>query len=589
MKRHIRMHAVLSAALVLGTSSARAVDDVPVRAMTDELARSMAQLRLDQMERPYFVAYRMDDMEVATISASLGSLTRVEPARSRWVNVELRVGSYDLDNTNYVSAASFPGGANGAWGPLDDDYREIRRVFWRATDEQYKSALESLAAKRAALQARKRSVEEPDFTREVPHVEAGKVERTDATIADLQTLARELSAVFSGLPSIQRSSVRIDTRDVRTRYVNSEGSSFTRSAPFIKLSIQAEARAEDGQPVSDSIDVYARSVSELPARDSLIAEARGMARRIVQLRAAPLIERYNGPVLFEGVAAGEIFAQQFAGALSSARQPVGDDPRFEAFYAQAAAQLGGGSWIDKVGARVLPEFLTVTDSPLDRVQGTGALLGGQRVDDDGVACRETRLVERGVLKRLLTTRVPVRNLAASSGSRRGGGAAPSNLIVTSQRAVPNAELRRDLLSRARARGLDYAIIVRRVGGGGATASLLRLAARMAAQSSEGSNAMAEVVRLHADGREELLRGVELAELPPAAFRDIVAVGDTATVYTGEFVNLLQSMFTQTAPAGGIMPVISCVVPALLFDEVSLVKTPGPFPVPFVAAPPLAAQ
>ncbi len=580
----------VAAALAMALSSARAEDDVPLQAMRDELARSMSQLQIQQMDRPYFIAFRVDDVEGIAIAAVLGSLTAARQERSRLVGAELRVGDYALDSSNYFSTRTFSGQASSRTGPgpLDDSYQEIRRQLWLATDAQYKRALENLSAKRAALQARKRTEQVPDFSREAPHVEIGPVERTGARQAELEGLARELSAVFRSMPQIHRSSVKIDVRDVHTRYLNSEGSSFTRSSPSLRLQVDAEARSEDGPPVTDSLELHARRGSDLPPRERLLADIRRMAARILQLRSAPSLERYNGPVLFEGVAAAEIFAQQFASGLIAVRQPISDDPRFEMFYGQMANQLGGGSFLDKIGGRVLPEFLSVTDAPRQADAHGSPLLGGQAVDDDGVVTRETRLVERGILKTLLTTRVPVRTLLASTGSRRGSGPAPSNLVVSSERSVPGAELRRELLRRAKARGLDYGIIVRRVGGGGAGASLMRLSARMAAQSVEGSDAMAEVIRLYGDGREELLRGVELAELAPAAFREMVAVGEVPAVYSGEFLTGLMATAVLGLSSGAEVPVMSCAVPPLLFDEVSLARSQGPFPGPLVAASPLSA-
>lgn len=582
------MRAWAAAAALLALSTARAQDDVPMRAMRDELARSMSQLQLQGMERPYFIAYRMDDVEGATISAVLGSLTAAQPRRVRVLSVDLRVGSYALDNSNYLSARSF------GWdfmrmgqGPLDDNELEIRRQLWLATDARYKAALETLSAKRATLQARKRPEEVPDFAREPPRVVTGPVERTGARLGDLEALAREVSAVFRSMPEIHRSSVKVEVWDVQTRYLNSEGSSFTRSDPSVRLQVEAETRSADGMPVSDAIDVRVDAVGRLPPPGKLVAQAREMGTRILGMRSAPSLERYNGPVLFEGVAAAEIFLQQFASGLVAIRQPVSDDPRFDMFYNQMAAQLGG-SFLDKIGGRVLPEFLSVTDMPSLRDYRGAPLLGGEPVDDDGVVPRETRLVEHGLLKTLLTTRVPVRSLRASTGSRSGWGPAPSNLIVTADRSLSGAELRSELLRRARSRGLDYAIVVRRVGGGGAGASLVRMAARMAAPAGEGSDAMAEVVRVLPDGREELLRGVELGGLTPAAFRDIVAVGDTPAVYTGDFMGGLAAMLGLGSHAGSSAPVVSCVVPPLLFEEVSLTRSRGPFPGPMVSASPLAA-
>jgi hypothetical protein len=585
-------HWAAAAALIgLTFASARAQDDVPLRAMKDELARSMSQLQLERMEKPYFIAYRVDDVDAAVLSAVLGGLVTVRPERARLISVELRVGGYAFDNGNYFSVRNFGGMefARGGLGPLDDSYQEIRRQLWLATDAQYKKALEDLSAKRAALRSRQRSEEVPDFSREDPDVVTGRFETTGARTTELEALARELSAVFRSMPEIHSSSVKIEIRDVYTRFVNSEGSSFTRSSPSVTVQVDAETRSADGLPVSDSMVVRGRVVAELPPRGVLLARAREMAARILELRSAPSVERYNGPVLFEGTAAAEVFAQQFAGGLVALRQPISDDPRFDLFYTQMTARMGGGSFVDKIGGRVLPEFLSVDDVPLRSDYQGGPLLGGQGVDDDGVRTRETRLVDHGTLKTVLATRVPVRAVQRSTGSRRAGGPAPSNLLVSSEKSVARVELRKELLRRARSRGLDYGIIVRRVGSGDATASLVRMAARMAAQAQVGSNAMAEVYKVYPDGREELLRGMELAELSRAAFKDIVAVGDTSAVFTGEFANGLGGSFLFAGASEANAPIVSCAVPSLLFEEVSLVKSQGPFPSAFVSTSPLAAH
>jgi len=581
--------AAAASLIALSTAQTQTQADVPFRAMSDELARSMSQLRLERMEKPYFIAYRVDDTDAVVISAVLGSLVTVQPERARRISVDLRVGDYAFDDRNFFSTRSFGGmeSARIVQGPLDDSYQEIRRQLWLATDARYKRALEDLSAKRAALRARQRSDEVPDFSRETPEVVTGGMETTGARRTELEEVARELSAVFRSTPGIHRSSVKIEVRDEHARYVNSEGASFTRSSPSVKVQVDAEARSADGLPVSDSMVLLGRVAADLPPRGALLARAREMASRILELRSAPSVDRYIGPVLFEGEAAAEIFGQRFASGLVAVRQPVSDDPRFEMFYGQMMAQLGGASFVDKIGGRVLPEFLSVDDVPLQRDYRGVPLLGGQSVDDDGVRTRETRLVAQGTLETLLATRVPVRAVRSSTGSRRGGGPAPSNLLVSSRKSLASAKLRQELIRLARSRGLDFGIVVRRVGGGDATASLARMAARMAAQTQVGSSAMAEVYRVFQDGREELLRGMELAEMGPAAFKDIVAVGDTSAVFTGEFASGLGAGLFSGASSGARLPVMSCVVPSLLFEEVSLARSQGPFPTAFVSASPLA--
>lgn len=589
------LFSVITAIGVLTPSlSAQAQDDVPMRAMKDELARTTAQLRLQKMDKPYFLAYRMDDIDRTTVSAMLGSVTEELPSRIRLIGVEVRVGDYALDNSNYVSIRSLAGGNAGMFSSIrqttiDDNYGQIRSALWMATDTQYKKALEDLSAKRAALETRNHANELPDFSKEAANTWSEPPEKTQANLEELKAMARTLSAVFRGAPDIYNSSVDLEYRNFYTRYVNTEGSQFTRAQPLFHLRISAQTQSPDGVPVADSIDLFGRNLTDLPAQDVLLTRTRAMADRILKLRSAHPIERYNGPVLFEDDAAGELFTQQFATGLMAVRTPLSDDSRFEMFFNEMMARLGGGgSFIDKVGGRVLPDFLSVTDNPLQADYKGSRLLGASTVDDDAVKTRETKLIEHGILKTLLATRDPVRSIPQSTGSRRGWGPAPGNLFVTSEKSSTSQDLRKELLRRAKDRGLEYGIIVRRMGGG-AEASFMRMAVRMAQQGPQGGSALAEVYKVFPDGHEELVQGLELSEMTPAAFKDIVAVGDTPVVFTDEFIPRVGALFSLGTSASSDVPVVSCVVPSMLFDDVSLVKSQGPFPNLPISPSPLAKQ
>ena len=586
---HIQLAALALSLIPSGLVYAQG--DVLMRAMKDEMERTTSQLQLQKMDKPYFIAYRVDDINRTAVSATLGSVTEQQPLHMRMVGVELRVGDYALDNSNYVSARNF--GRGGMFSSIrqasiDDNYGRIRSALWIATDGQYKKALEDLSAKRAVLENHTHTDELPDFSKETPATDNQPPETAQANLDGLKTLARTLSAVFRSAPDVYDSSVELQYVNDYTRYVNSEGSSFTRAEPVFKLKISAETQAPDGTPIGDSIDLYGRTAADLPRQDALLERTRTMLDRILKLRSAASVERYNGPVLFEGDAAGELFSQQFATGLMAVRTPLSDDSRFEMFFNQMMQQLGGGSFIDKIGGRVLPDFLSVSDNPLVADFKGTRLLGASAIDDDAVKTRETKLVEHGVLKTLLSTRDPVRSVPHSTGSRHGWGPVPSNLFVTSDQSMTPDELRKELLRLAKARGLDYGIVVRRVGGG-AAASFMRMATRMAQGGGQGGGSIAEVYKLYPDGHEELVKGLELAEMTPAAFKDIVAAGDTPTVFSDEFIPRIGALFSMGMSSSSDMPVVSCVVPSLLFDEVSIVKSQGPFPNLPVSPSPLAKQ
>ena len=208
----------------------------------------------------------------------------------------------------------------------DDDYNQIRRAIWLATDPEYKKAVEQLAAKEAALQNQSQIEDVPDFSREQRNTYFESTKPTAVDASTLEAVARQVSLVFRQAPELRSSQVSIDVRNVYTRYINSEGTEYTKANAVTKVEIQARAQAEDGIPLEDTEQIFVNSPSELSAQE-LTTRAQQIIARLQKLRTAGSFDRYNGPVLFEGAAAGEIFARVFAPALVASREPLSDNPR----------------------------------------------------------------------------------------------------------------------------------------------------------------------------------------------------------------------------------------------------------------------
>ncbi|HUK43562.1 MAG TPA: metallopeptidase TldD-related protein [Candidatus Bathyarchaeia archaeon] len=591
MKRTVKPAACLLALLctIAFACALRAADDVPMKAMRDEMARSRS-MQLTGLSKPYFIAYRIDDVSDVVVVASLGSLVNSQSTRSRVLHVELRVGDYKLDNTNFMSFTTRQVGgiSQGEQIALDDNYKEIRRRIWLATDSQYKRAVELFAAKQAALQNQSHGDDIPDFSQEKPnkYFEADKPVAVD--VASLEAAARQISAVFRQMPELESSQVTIAVHNVYTRYLNTEGTEYAYFDPDTSVEIKAATQGEDGIPINDTEQVFPDSPSKL-APNELTARAQQIVARLQKLRNSGTLDRYNGPVLFEGDAGAEIFAQLFAPGLIAARNPVTDNPRGQAFLEQMNSRFGGGSLADRIGGRVLPDFITLVDNPkLETYQGS-RLTGTYAVDEDGVPTRVNTVVESGILKLVLNSRTPASGALESTGNHFGITAAPTNLILTASKSASQQELRRMLLERAKARGSDYGVVVRRAGG---TANeFIQAAMAMAQGGGPSGNNMLEVVKLYPDGREELVHGVQLQSMTAASFKDIVAVGNQPVVYSTVFIpgftSLMMVGLSGDASALSGLPVVSYVVPSLLFDDATLKKASGPFPKPPVtAAPPL---
>ena len=575
---------------VLAATTA-AQEDIVMKAMRDEMSRSLQGLKLPDSPKPYFIAYRVDVVEVNVVGATLGSLLPLRPQKADMIGVEVRVGDPSLDNTNFLSMAVASRGPAGFMhgmrtGPLQDDYEGIRRELWRATDEEYKRAVEDYAAKRAMLENRKLSEPVPDFSTEQP-AHWSEARRTEPQDHDAERLARELSAVFRKYPQLYGSSVEITSRSGYTRYLNSEGSWFARRDAEVKLEIKAETQSADGMPLGDSYEIYAVSLAELPPKSELLARVESLGARLQQLRTTKPVERYNGPVLFEEGAAAEMFAKVFAPALVAVRKPLSDNAQFEMIFERILGQTGG-SLMDRIGGRVLPANMTVVNDP-GRTEINGVRLPvSMQIDDEAVPARKLTLVENGILKALLTSRTPVPSMTRSSGSRRGFGPAPTTLLVTAEKGLPAAELRKELLRLAKQRGNDYGIVVRRVGRGKLSESLMEVAMRMSGRETTGSDSFLETYKVYGDGREELVRGAQIESPAVTNFKEIAAVGDKPVLYSDEFIpkvgGALFSGFSTAAGSG--LPVVNYSVPSLLFEELTVKPVEGPFPALPAAVPPL---
>lgn len=557
-------------------------ESVLLKAMRDEMKRAMEDLQLGGMDKPYFVSYSVLESTSAQASAVLGAIASRREGSSRVLAVEVRVGDKDLDNTNFSTRPDFGSAlASAAFPsllPLEDDYHELRRKIWLATDSAYKQALDHLSKKRAALQNATRVEEVPDFSEQEPYqyTDDRTVPRPDAQ--KVQTLALDVSRAFDGMPHVFVSEVRTEMQFERLTYMNSEGSSFTRLDPSASVRILAGTQAEDGTALEDSIRAYGRSWDELPDTKALISRAQRLSERLRELRAANYLDRYSGPVLFEGQAAADIVRRVLLPRLLATKAPVVDDPR-----SSRSGGRGGNPFLDKLGARVLPRFLGVVNDPtLERYDQT-PLLGGYPVDDEGVPARETVLVQRGILKTLLATRNPVPGVPASTASRKSAGPGPSNLLIIPDQGLEADELRSELLALVQERDLDFGILVRHIG---SPQGRIPSAGR-GSRGPGGQGLVGPVVayKVFPDGREELIRQADLVGVAESSFRDIVAASNDTFVYTTTFVAGSNSFSGLTSLRRSSLT--SLVVPSLLFEDLTLRRPRGNIPRPPVLPHPLA--
>ena len=535
--------------------------DVVMDAMRDEMARSIKELTVGDLEKPYFISYRVVESETLSVGAAFGALNHSTSNRSRRLTVEVRVGDYKLDNSHFFSFAFDPGTQMQIFNstvplPLEDDYKEVRRQLWLATDGVYKKAVEDLSKKRGLLQSQSREDESDDFSKEDPLVSSYELPAIQVDVADWERQARALSALFRQMPEIYTSSVVFNCFNRYTRYLTSEGSSYTRREPSVTFTVNAATQATDGMPLEDLIWAEGRSLAEMPSQQELAARLQAMGQDLTKVRDADTLANYSGPVLVEGDAAPLLVRWVLVPNLVAVKRTIADR-----MMGQANQNQAENPFLDKIGARVLPEFLSLVDDPTIKDYEHRPVAGFSKLDEDGVPSRPVTLVDKGILKALLASRDPVRGVDHSTGSRHAGQASPSNLIMTVSDGLSQSDLHAKFLQLMKDRNRPFGIVVRRTRNGG-----------------NHLNAVL-AYKVFPDGHEELLRGVQFAGLNVNSFKDIVGASRELNYMTLRYQPPPVGPFSFPSEGDENFTPVSVMVPSLLFEDASLRKIRAAAPNP----------
>ncbi len=548
-----------------------AQSQVLLKAMRDEMDRSMTNLKLENSAGPYFMSYLVRDISSMTIAAKSGALTVNNESRNRTLRTDLRVGDYNLDNSNFMSLS-------GAMNPfagvrplaIDDSYDAIRRQLWLETDRIYKQALDTLAKKRAYLQNAVRTEVIPDFTkREKLSVTASEPAFVSSR-AKWASAVESISRIFLKQEKIQKSRVALEVRKITAYYVNSEGTVSVEPSLTTRLTITASSQADDGMPLRDFLVYTAANPDGLPAQDAIIRDVQKMIEGLVNLRTAPVAEEYSGPVLFEGEAAAEVIVQALVPNLLARKTPLTDNP-------QAASMMGRqeNPYLSKVNAKVLANFMSVRATPTAKSLAGRPLLGSYTIDEEGVRAEDTLLVEKGMLRNLLVSRAPVKGFDKSNGHSRGGTVAPSVIRVESDKRLPMAELKKLLIDKVKEEGLPYGYMVKSILPETEAADPDELDVRSLVMSQMQSNPSAinltkpaKVLRIFPDGREESVRGATFGSISLNGLKELSASSD------GDFIYDFQTAPSGTAGASSLLTLLlgSAGMPAM--DYPATVITPA---------------
>ncbi len=490
--------------------------------MMAEMERSKAQLKMERIAAPFYIDYRVIDVDEYDAEAAFGALLTDLRVCHRAVRVVVRLGDYKHDS--YFG----PGEGVVQILPVDNEVMGLRHQLWLATDQAYKAAAEALSAKQAQL--RQFNVDQPidDFAHAEPVQSLGPLARLEVDSVHWQKLLRNVSALYKSDLETESLESALKFQAVNRYFVSSEGTVVRSGQNLYELHVAASVQASDGMRLDRSHGVAVDDIKQLPSDEEFRARTVQMLATLKDLRAAPMVdEDYHGPVLFAADPAAAVFAS-LVGENVLGRKPRPGQPGRTT-----------GAFANSYKSRVLPDFLSVVDDPTISSLAGKPLLGSYEFDDEGVKAMRVPVIDQGKLVNYLVGREPILDFAASNGHGRARvtltspGPSLGNLIVTSSEPVPPDDLKKKLIELCRQRQLAYGYYVEAADWTLSPRLLYRVWAK--------------------DGRQELVRGAVFGDLDTRSLRnDLIAAGN--------------DMFVDSRVTNIPHSIVS---PSILFDELEV--------------------
>jgi predicted Zn-dependent protease len=516
--------------------------DPVLHAMTMELERSKASLKLENVAAPYYMEYRVIDLDEYDAEAAYGSVRTKVRNHLRFLRVAVRIGDYKND--------SYRGGqGEGAITiiPLDDDLIALRHQIWEATDRAYKAAAQEFTAKQSQLK-QYTAPEQPvdDFAHAEPLQSVAALAKLEFDPQPWLASLQDASSVYKDDPLVQSVEASLKFQAINRYFVNSEGTVVRSGYNLYQMDIAESTQAPDGMKLDRSHGYNAASMAELPSAKKFRDQASELLGTLKLLRDAPLAdEEFRGPVLFSADASSTLFAD-FVGENVLGRKPeLGKTGRTT------------GEFAASYKTRVLPEFISIVDDPTIASFHDQPLIGSYAIDDEGVTSRRVLLIDNGKLENYLVGREPIRDFPVSNGHARARipanppGPSLGNLIVTASQSSPPAELKKKLIELCRQRDLPYGYYVVTFGPQRSPRLLYKVWVK--------------------DSREELVRGGTFGDLDTRALRNNMVAAGNDFYIDSHPLNILHSI----------------VAPSVLFDELEVKRvTTNKEKLPDYPAPPV---
>lgn len=494
----------------------------------------------------YYLAYRVEENTEENLSFSFGVKTSYSKSKNRGLSVITRVGSPQLDSTHELKGSDFYDYDSYSFQfqnlPLENDEKTINKILWKATQIQFGKSLERYQKVLANEKVRaEREDTSPDFNMGKPYQDKIEQKFPQFYREKWEKILKKATFIFKKYPEILKGNGSLQFYFINKYFVDSNGTSLKHPEGRIRIFLQASTRTKDGQDLYLYESFIGFSEKELPSEREILEKTKELAEKLIKLKNAPEAEPYSGPAIFLPKATAVFFHEVLGHRLEGHRQKT---------------EKEGQTFTKKVGQKILPDFISIIDDPTKEYFEGKPLAGHYFYDDEGSKAERVSLIENGILKNFLLSKVPIKNFPSSNGHGRGQMglktvARQGNLMVLSSKGVPLKDLKKILIEKIKEKGKPYGLIFADVSGG------FTITQRTLVQAFKV--VPLEVYRIYPDGREEIVRGVDIVGTPISALETIIETGKEYDVFNG-----------FCGAESGSVPV-SAVAPSILVENIEIEK------------------
>lgn len=508
-------------------------------------ARRALTMRVPGYPQVYFCSFLLRDTDWFNTWAAAGSTFRTRNDRTRNVLCDLRVGSYrydqttkgglseedhDLESTKHINV------------PVDSRFfGGLRLALWRLTESKFREALRDYSNKESARLASAEMVRAlPNFTK-LKRVRLEKraiPQRIEQ--ARWQEYVRKASAFVNELPRVSTAWVEFEASQESKIFVSTEGSSVVQHSRVFSLTCTMRRIMADGTTIEQDVVVNVGDLREMPTLRAFKRMILRKHKKLLELSRAKEIHAFSGPVLLYPRAAALLFHETLGHRLEGSRLLSSDE---------------GQTLKGLEGKRITNPAIEIRDNPtLKRFKGE-VCIGAYDVDDEGTLATNTLLIDRGVLKGFLNTRAMthrkgfVPNGHARSKRQHRPVSRMGVFTVAGTQTSSINQLRFQLLEEIRKQEKPFGMIVYETSGGETDTTNYDF------QAFRGEISYATL--LYPNGRETLVRGVNIVGTPLQALDNVIGIGDTRE---------LDNSFCGAE--SGMLPV-SMIAPAVLLSNLEL--------------------